>query len=289
MTKRSTQTSPLAEKERFTASPNCISSSVDDVGSVHQPQLHKISASVLSNGRQFSEALEILYIPLRPHIRDQSSVTQMSGPMEVSGGSAPLQGMYYTCKTRNETDPGTEKCKAQFELGVTLSLFFWPSLSLAVVNNWGGPDSKDKREWFASETIDLLDENPDADAGWIEEFLLNGMLDNFEVNVDDESGYEVAEQILRLRRDCAKGDFREVLAMKEKWDRTGGKSEDVGKLFEKKERNEEDDETDGSEDIDDEEDEDMDMDEAPPLVKVKEPVVPEVDEDGFTKVTKKRR
>ncbi|KAE9380602.1 hypothetical protein N431DRAFT_449362 [Stipitochalara longipes BDJ] len=198
----------------------------------------------------------------------------MSVPMDVSGGSAPSQ----------------EKCKAQFELGITLSLFFWPSLSLAVVNNWGGPDSKDKREWFAQTTIDLLNENPDADLEWIETFLLQVMLDEFEVNVDDESGFEVAEQILRLKKDCSKGDFREVLAMKEKWDRKGG--EDIGKLFEKKERNEEDDETDGSdEDIDEDEDEneDVDMDEAPPLVRVKEPVVPEVDEDGFTKVTKKKR
>lgn len=184
----------------------------------------------------------------------------------------------------------TEKCKAQFELGVTLSLFFWPSLSLAVVNNWGGPDSKDKREWFAQTTIDLLEENPDADGEWIETFLLQVILDEFEVNVDDESGYEVAEQILRLRKDCGKGDFREVESMKERWDRKGGKSEDVGKLFEKRERNEEEDETDGSEDdSDDEEDQDVDMDEAPPLVRVKEPVVPEVDEDGFTKVTKKKR
>jgi pre-rRNA-processing protein TSR2 len=184
----------------------------------------------------------------------------------------------------------TEKCKPQFELGVTLSLFFWPSLSLAVANNWGGHDSKDKREWFAQTTIDLLNENPDADGEWIETFLLQVMLDEFEVNVDDESGYEVAEQILRLRKDCAKGDFREVVAMKEKWDRKGGKSEDVGKLFEKRERNEEEDETDGSEeDSDDEGDGDVDMDEAPPLVRVKEPLVPEVDEDGFTKVTKKKR
>ena len=189
----------------------------------------------------------------------------------------------------------TEKCKAQFELGVTLSLFLWPSLSLAVVNNWGGPDSKDKQEWFAQTTIDLLEENPDADGEWIETFLLQVMLDEFEVNVDDGSGYEVAEQILKLRRDCGKGDFREVESMKERWDRKGGKSEDVGKLFEKRERNEEEDETDSSEeededgDEDKDEDEDVDMDEAPPLVRVKEPFVPEVDEDGFTKVMKKKR
>ena len=126
----------------------------------------------------------------------------------------------------------------------------------------------------------------DADGEWIETFLLQVMLDEFEVNVDDDSGYEVAEQILRLRRDCMKGDFREVQEMKRRWDSKRGK-EDVGKLFEKRERDEKEDETDGSEQ--DEEDEDIDMDEAPPLVRVREPNVAEVDEDGFTKVTKKKR
>ena len=131
-----------------------------------------------------------------------------------------------------------------------------------------------------------MNENPDADGEWIETFLLQVMLDEFEVNVDDESGYEVAEQILRLRKDCGKGNFREVVEMKEKWDGRGGRSEDVGKLFEKKERDEAEDETDGSED---EDDEDVEMDDAPQLIRVKESVAPEVDEDGFTKVTKKKR
>lgn len=156
-----------------------------------------------------------------------------------------------------------------------------------MTNKWGGPDSSDKREWFAQTTIDLLNENPDADGEWIETFLLQVMLDEFEVNVDDESGYEVAEQILRLRRDCGKGDFNEVEEMKAKWDSKGGR-EDMDKLFEKKERNEEDDETDGSEE-DEDEDGDVDMEEAPQLVRAREPVVPEVDEDGFTRVTKKKR
>jgi pre-rRNA-processing protein TSR2 len=156
-----------------------------------------------------------------------------------------------------------------------------------VTNQWGGPDSSSKREWFASQTIDLLNETPDADAEWLEEFLLNVMLDEFDVNVDDESGFEVAEQIMRIKTNCMKGNFEEVARLKENWDaRSSG--EDLGKVFEKRERSEEDDETSGS---DEEEDGgmDIDMDEAPALVRVREPVVPEVDEDGFTKVTKKKR
>ncbi|CZS97438.1 related to TSR2 Twenty S rRNA accumulation protein [Rhynchosporium agropyri] len=182
--------------------------------------------------------------------------------------------------------PSPEQCQAQFELGIALSLYSWPSLSLAVTNNWGGPDSEEKRQWFVGQTIDLLQENPDVDDAWIEEFLLNVMLDEFEVNVDDESGYEVAEQIVKLRRDCGKGDFKEIEEMRVKWESKRGNA-DLGKMFERKERAEEEDETDGSED--DDEDEDVDMDDAPPLARVREPVVAEVDEDGFTKVTKKKR
>lgn len=132
----------------------------------------------------------------------------------------------------------------------------------------------------------MVSETADADAEWVEEFLLNVMLDEFEVNVDDESGYEVAEQIVRIRKDCARGEFGEVLALKERWDAKAG-GEDLGKVFERRERGEEEDETDGSEDGD--EDMDVDMDEAPALVRAREPVAPEVDEDGFTKVTKKKR
>lgn len=179
-----------------------------------------------------------------------------------------------------------ESRKAQFELGITLALFFWPSLSLAVTNQWGGPDSAEKREWFAQTTIDLLNENPDADSAWIEEFLLQVMLDEFEVNVDDESGFEVAEQIVRMRKDCGRGNFEEVRAMKERWDQRGGRDVLSGQ-FKEQQRAEEEDETDASEDEDDQGD--VDMDEAPQLVRVKEKVIPEVDEEGFTKVTKKKR
>ena len=94
----------------------------------------------------------------------------------------------------------------------------------------GGPDSASKREWFAQETIDLIKANPEEDAEWIETFLLQVMLDEFEVNVDDDSGFEVAEQLVRLRRDCGKGDFREVVEMKRRWDSMGGR-EDVGKII----------------------------------------------------------
>lgn len=200
-----------------------------------------------------------------------------------------LSGSFSKSKLTN-LHPKAQR-EAHFELGITLSLFLWPSLSLAVANQWGGPDSASKREMFASAAIDLLKENLDADEAWIEEFLLQVMLDEFEVNVDDESGADVAEQICRLRKDCGKGNFEEVVALKERWE--SRKGNEVGGIFQKREGGEEDDgeddESSGSEEDEEDEDMDVDMDEAPQLVRTREAVVPEVDEDGFTKVTKKKR
>ena len=133
----------------------------------------------------------------------------------------------------------------------------------------------------------MLSETPDADAPWIEEFLLQVMSDEFEVNVDDDSGYVVAEQIVRLRRDCGRGEFGEVLAMKERWDHMGG-ADVIGGQFKEVERREEEDETDDSVDESDERDI-VEIDETPQLVRVKDKVIPEVDNEGFTKVTKKKR
>ncbi|KAK2627905.1 hypothetical protein QTJ16_002551 [Diplocarpon rosae] len=187
---------------------------------------------------------------------------------------------------RDSKLPSERQCQAQFELGITLSLYSWPSLSLAVTNNWGGANSNEKREWFAGATIDVVNENPEEDGEWIETFLLQVMLDEFEVHVDDESGYEVAEQIVRLRKDCRNGNFQEVEEMRRRWESKSG-NQDVEKLFKRTETTEgDDDESDGSLDG---EDEDIDMDEAPPLVRVREPAMAEVDDDGFTKVTKKKR
>ncbi|PQE15269.1 hypothetical protein CJF31_00010636 [Rutstroemia sp. NJR-2017a BVV2] len=177
----------------------------------------------------------------------------------------------------------------QFQRSITLLLFLWPSLTLAVTSQWGGPDSAGKREWFAGTLIDLLcaPENHDVDAEWIEELLLQVMEDEFEVVVDDGSAGEVAERLVRVRGECMRGEFAGVEELERRW---GLKDKGKGAegLFRK---GEDQGDTSGSEDDEEEEDEegDVEMDEAPQLVRVKEPVVPEVDEDGFTKVVKKKR
>lgn len=152
-------------------------------------------------------------------------------------------------------------------------------------NNWGGPSSSDKRDWFAGAIVELFESRPDTDLEDVETVLLQVMLDEFEVNVDDDSGFDVAEQIMRIRKDCERGNFTEVGELRERWSRKGGKAV----KFEKVERGEEDEETDwDSDDLEETEDEegDVEMDDAPPP---KDKPAPEVDDDGFTKVVNKKK
>lgn len=125
----------------------------------------------------------------------------------------------------------------------------------------------------------------EPDSAYVEEFLLQVMLDEFEVNVDDDSSFDVAETVLRVRAACIKGKFDEVEALRRRWEgKKGGKV-----VF--KQAEDQDGETDWDSDSDEEEDDgDVEMGDAPPPAPApKEKAEPEVDEDGFTKVTKKKR
>lgn len=164
-------------------------------------------------------------------------------------------------------------------------------------NNWGGPDSADKRDWFAGQvaesfpaftassiTATATADDTEPDAEYIEELLLQVMVDEFEVAVDDESSYDVAMEIIRLRGQCRTGNFEEVDRLLERWTARKGQKV-VMKKAEDEEQDTDWDDTDGS---GDEDGDDEEMSEAPALVEKKEKAEPEVDEDGFTKVTRKR-
>ena len=189
-------------------------------------------------------------------------------------------------------------------------------------NNWGGGDASDKRDWLAGVIVDMfpsfidlakkpssttassststtaqqpstkpstasaaaLIEEPDLED--IETTLLQVMVDEFDVNVDDDTGFETAETMMRVRAQCAKGNFDEVNNLRRRWE--AGK----GKKIVMQQAADADQDTDWESD-DDEGDEDgdgdVDMDEAPALTRTpKEKQEPEIDEDGFTKVTRKR-
>ncbi|KAF3914055.1 hypothetical protein AA313_de0201964 [Arthrobotrys entomopaga] len=172
----------------------------------------------------------------------------------------------------------------QWESGMTILMNTWPALSLAVENEFGGPDSADKRDWMCGAVADLFTSDPSTDAEDLETFLLQILEDEFQTNLEDDSAFAVSERIVLLRRQCAADDFSGVQALLQFWEKNGGKNKPRVQVVREgeEESDSEDDEEDGGE-----EGEDMEMDEAPQLVAVKEKVEKVIDEDGFELVQKK--
>ncbi|CAF9933314.1 MAG: hypothetical protein ALECFALPRED_005555 [Alectoria fallacina] len=186
----------------------------------------------------------------------------------------------------------TEKIQSKFDLSIALALSSWSALTLAVQNSWGGPDSSEKRDWFAGAISDLISSAPDADVDYVEEFMLQVMNDEFDVNVEDGSAEEIAAKIVGLRKLTLQGDFALVDEMYSKWQERQSQG-GGGKInFQHVTRDDDEDDTEwDSDDIDEEDqDGDIEMGEAPaPMKAPKEKVQPKVDEDGFTEVLSRKR
>jgi pre-rRNA-processing protein TSR2 len=148
-----------------------------------------------------------------------------------------------------------------------------------VQNNWGGPSSADKRDWFGGAISEYVAENPEADEVDVEAMLAQVMLDEFEVAVDDGSAAEVADAVVRVRGECGRGDFRGVEEMRRRWEGVRGErvvGQEVEGGSESESESEEEEDADG--------DIEMGEPEAP-----REKPAPQIDEDGFETVVSRRK
>ena len=191
-----------------------------------------------------------------------------------------------------EQQPQPTSPAAYLDLGITIAIHNWPALTMAVQSNWGGPTAGDKRDWLCGAISDMVNERPETDAEDLEDVLGQVMNDEFDVVVDDESAVPVAEKIMEVRAQVARGEFGPIQEMWEAWQKKSQqKASNAAAAFKKVEAKDEDQETDAEEDDDEDgANGDVDMGEAPALVRApKEKAEPEVDEDGFTKVVGKKR
>ncbi|KAI9765434.1 MAG: hypothetical protein M1840_007392 [Geoglossum simile] len=186
-----------------------------------------------------------------------------------------------------------DQIQAKFELGVAIALFHWPALTLAVQNEWGGSESASKREWFAGAIVEMFEKRPQTDLEDVETTLLQVMSDEFEVDVEDDTAYQVAQVITDIRATTQEGDFSLVDKLHSEW---VAKSGNPTAIFKEVERNDDEDNTDGDsvdlEDSSGDEDGDVEMGDDSAQIdppKSRQNPGPEVDEDGFTKVVSKKK
>lgn len=161
-----------------------------------------------------------------------------------------------------------------FARGVIARLAYWPALRIAVDQGWGGPESAEKRTWLASVLVDDFEEqDPKPDVDYVEDRLLQVMVDEFDADLEDGSAEAVAKDVVRLWEEVSTGKTDLLQEFEERADKLKGKKVDVEEAA-----------GDNSdwEDMSDEEEED----EAPQLLERPraQKEEPEVDEDGFTVV-----
>lgn len=211
----------------------------------------------------------------------------MSAQATAGATPAPAQGGV-------ALPPTTEQLQTSFDSGIWYALSLWPALHVAIQNSWGGPDSSDKKDWFAGAVSSLFTENAASGQGVdneeLEVFLLQIMQDEFECNVEDDSEVEIARTILALRKSLMERDLSAFRALEARWRNRGQMKANI-QVIDNGELEEDEEEFEGFSDDDGDVDMDVDGDgAAPKLVPatvVKEKLEPVVDDDGFTKVVGK--
>jgi len=187
----------------------------------------------------------------------------------------------------------------KWELGVALLLNFWPPLTDAVGCQWGGADSSDKRDWLCGAIADLWETVPDADEFEVESTLVQVMEDEFDVALEDDSAYEVrrsregsalltgeqvAKKVVELRRRVAEDDFTAVDTLHQRF-----LAMPQGQRIRPPTVEAVDQDAGSSEDEDEDEDEEMGDAPAAAAPRQKEKDEPEIDEDGFETVRRRKR
>ncbi|KAK5780347.1 Tsr2p PWA37_002692 [Arxiozyma heterogenica] len=170
------------------------------------------------------------------------------------------------------------KQQARFELGISMLVYSWDALDIAVINQWGGIESAEKRDWITGIIVDLFKNNKAVDSPLLEETLLYAMLDEFDTHVDDGSAQPIANNMIILYDECRQLNYSRVEELYTKWlerQKTGANKEryvEINKVI-----------------SDSEEDEDMNVEVEQDHIEPASRYEPIIDDDGFEMVQKKGR
>ncbi|KAG5652913.1 hypothetical protein H0H81_003113 [Sphagnurus paluster] len=134
-----------------------------------------------------------------------------------------------------------------FARGVNARLAIWSTLRVAVQEGWGGPDGAEKRARLASEIIDAFqDQSQIPDDQYIEEILLQIMVDDYDAVLEDGSAESVARDIVQLWEETSVGKADGVARFEEMADKVKGKKQEVEILIQEDEEWEDEDGEEGN-------------------------------------------
>ncbi|KIY43810.1 hypothetical protein FISHEDRAFT_77741 [Fistulina hepatica ATCC 64428] len=167
-----------------------------------------------------------------------------------------------------------------FARGVIARLALWNVLRIATQENWGGPNAAQKQTWIASVIVDSFEEqDPVPDDQYIEEMLLQIMADEFDTLLEDGSAESVARDIVHIWEESQTGRDALVLRFEVLAEKCRGKRIDAQEVFDEDDDNEWDDDNESG----------GDGGSNPPSQTPRPRAEPQVDEHGFTLVSRKGR
>ncbi|MCL7046284.1 hypothetical protein MKW94_006124 [Papaver nudicaule] len=117
-------------------------------------------------------------------------------------------GSHYLASSHQRLRP---ESTSVFIEGINLILSRWIGLQLAIKNEWGGRDSRQKSEQFVSDILSWfsLSKLP-LYVDDLEHMLDEKMLLCFHTEIDDGSIEEVAEELIIIYEDCLQGSHELV-------------------------------------------------------------------------------
>ncbi|GBB97889.1 hypothetical protein RclHR1_00310017 [Rhizophagus clarus] len=166
----------------------------------------------------------------------------------------------------------------------------WTALKLAVDMQWGGHDSEDKRDWLIDVIVDYFDKNgKNADIDDLETILNQVMTDEFNTLLEDDSAYQISQDLIRIYNECIQGNYSTVDLLQSKQQSTKQTSFSLSKKAKNYEEDEDSSDNYDEKSLENGESSTMESDEIMSTNNSKssknEPII---DDDGFTLVTRKR-
>lgn len=115
-----------------------------------------------------------------------------------------------------------------FKEGINLIFDKWTSCRLAVENNWGGMNSKEKKKILVDAVSDFVIKNSKSQA-MLDDFLCDKMSSLFNTVIEDESEMEVTDLIFELYQDIKKNkrEIFERIEQIETYDISQSKQQDM--------------------------------------------------------------
>ncbi|KAK9086930.1 hypothetical protein Syun_029324 [Stephania yunnanensis] len=107
------------------------------------------------------------------------------------------------------------ECIPLFQEGITLVLSQWTALQMAVENEWGGRDSRNKSQILASDVCTWFTQSKEPlYIDDLERILEECLLLSFNTEAEDGSVEEVAEELMIMHEDFLQGNYEAVDKLK---------------------------------------------------------------------------